>query len=50
MIIVYRAMMMFAASEAAPEVEFEGSRNYATYLNMLEADQLPPFEVAGPLA
>lgn len=49
-IIVYRAMMMYGAYEAAPEVRGEGQQNYSTMLSALKTAQLPQFSLGGPLA
>ena len=49
-LIVYRAMMMYGAYEAAAEVRGEGQQNYSTMLSALKADQLPSFSLGGALA
>lgn len=49
MLIVYRAMMLYAAYEAAPEVQAEGAGNYKSMLSRLKRDQLPAFSIGGPL-
>lgn len=49
MLIVYRAMMLYAAYEAAPEVQQEAVGNYKSMLSRLKRDQLPAFTIGGPL-
>lgn len=50
MLIVYKAMMLYAAYEAAPEVYEEGAREYNKMFVKLEFDQQPDIEMAGPMA
>ena len=42
MAIVYKAMMMYAAFESAPEVMASASSQYSAMINRLESDQTPP--------
>ncbi len=49
MIIVYKAMMEFGASEAAPEVYGRGEKQYNSLLSKLERDQLPSIQLGGCL-
>ena len=49
MLIVYRAMMLYAAYEAAPEVQQEAVGNYKSMLSRLRRDQHPAFTIGGPL-
>lgn len=48
-IIVYRAMMMYANYEAAPEVMNEGQTGFKKFMTRLEIDQLPQVDLGGPL-
>lgn len=50
MIIVYRAMMMYAAKVAAPEIYANGKNEYDKLLSELETNELPEIEMAGALA
>ena len=50
MLIVYKAMMMYAGYESAPEVFQRGMQEYALGLAQLEAIQLPQITFAGSLA
>lgn len=50
MIIVYKAMMMYAGYEAASEVYQRGSQGYQTLLKQLEAIKMPTMSFAGALA
>ena len=50
MLIVYEAMMKYAASAVAPEVLARANVEGGRLLRQLEADQLPDMELAGPLA
>lgn len=45
-IIVYRTMMMYAASESAPEVYDEGKNGYDELIRLMEAHYLPELRVA----
>lgn len=50
MAIVYSAMMMYAAYEAAPEVMQRGMAGYKRLLNQLEGLQAQRISMGGPLA
>jgi hypothetical protein len=50
MIIVYRAMMYYGASEAASEVYQEGATEYKRMINTLSLNQLKTFTTGGALA
>jgi hypothetical protein len=50
MIIVYRAMMYYGASEGAPEIYQEGEVEYRKMLNRLSMQQLTDSNLAGALA
>jgi hypothetical protein len=50
MMIVYRAMMYYGASEGAPEVYQEGEIEYRQMLNRLSMQQLTMTDLAGALA
>jgi hypothetical protein len=50
MLVVYRAMQMYAAYEAASEVRFEADAGYDKLMAMLESDQLPELSLGEPLA
>lgn len=50
LIIVYRAMMFYGGYWAAREVYARGEAEYRRLLTRLEADQLPPVQLAGALA
>lgn len=50
MIIVYKAMMYYGASEAATEVYQEGATEYRKFMNLLTLNQLDAFDVGGSLA
>jgi hypothetical protein len=50
MIIVYRAMMYYGASEGAPEVYQDGEIEYRQMLNRLSMQQLTDTNLAGALA
>jgi len=47
--IIYRAMMFYGASEAAPEVYDEGLREYSRMIREIEADELRQITLAPPL-
>lgn len=49
MLIVYEAMKSYGFYDAASEVIGEANRQYAPMLQRLMTDQLPEFELAGPL-
>lgn len=48
--IVYRAMMFYGASEAAPEVYDDGKINFAKIIREIEATQLRRMRLGGALA
>lgn len=50
MAIVYRAMMYFGVSEAAPEIYDEGKAEWKIMRAQMEATQLRRITIAGPLA
>lgn len=50
MAIVYRAMMDYAAYEAAAETMLRGDTKYKEMLRRIEADQIPTVMLAGALA
>jgi hypothetical protein len=50
MIIVYRALMLYARYEAAAEIYADAEMNYKRMLRRLELNQLPTVEVLGTLA
>ncbi len=50
MAIVYKAMMMYAGYESAPEVFQRGQQGYASLLKELEAKRAPEMSFAGALA
>lgn len=50
MLIVYKAMMLYAAHEAAPEVYSEGEREYNKMMAALRLDQLETIHFGAPLA
>jgi hypothetical protein len=50
MLIVYKAMMMYGAYEAAPEVYQRGEAGYSSLMARLEALRLPQIAWAGALA
>lgn len=50
MIIVWRALMFYAAQYNAPELYASGQNEYKRILHRLENSQLPPIELGGPLA
>lgn len=50
MMIVYRAMMFFGASEAATEVYSEGKDEFARLSRALVLNQIDGFEIGGALA
>ena len=50
MAIVYKAMMYYGASEAAPEVYQEGALEYRRFMNLLVMNQLEDFTMGGALA
>lgn len=50
MAIVYRAMMFYGASEAAPEVYDDGKVNFDRMMRMIDGQQLPVLTVSGALA
>lgn len=47
--IVYRAMMFYGVSEAAPEVYDEGELEFNRMLRQIEATQLRPIQLGPPL-
>lgn len=49
MAIVYRAMMMYATYEAAPEVYQEGVNGFTRMMALAELDQLPEVTIGGTL-
>lgn len=49
MAIVYRAMMMYGAYEAAPEVYQRGELEFKRLLRRLENDYMPEVTLGGPL-
>lgn len=49
-LIVYKAMMLYGAYEAAPEVRAEGEDSYDRMLSLLEDNQRPPLTFGEPLA
>lgn len=49
MAIVYRAMMMYGAYEAAPEVYQRGEMEYKRLMSRVEHDRLPEFTFGEPL-
>lgn len=50
MAIVYKAMMFYGMSEAAPEVYDEGKSQFAAMMARIEMQQLPEMGVCGALA
>jgi hypothetical protein len=50
MAIVYRAMMLHGASEAAPEVYDDGKMNFDRMMRIIDQQQLPVLTTAGALA
>lgn len=50
MAIVYRAMMFYGVSEAAPEIYDEGKAEFDRMISRITLQQLPEIETAGPLA
>lgn len=50
MVIVYRAMMYYGASEAASEVYQEGEKEYKRFMYLITLNQLEDFSVGGALA
>jgi hypothetical protein len=50
MLLVYKAMMMYGAMEAANEVYQEGEAGAKRYMNLLGLNQLEIFSTGGPLA
>lgn len=50
MLIVYKAMMYYGASEAAPEVYQEGETEFNKMLARMTVNQLADFELGGPLS
>lgn len=50
MAIVYRAMMFYGVSEAAPEIYDEGATNFKVIMAELELQQMPYVHIAGALA
>lgn len=47
MAIVYRAMMFYAAEEAANEIYVHGNKEFNRIMSRIEKDYLPDFEVGG---
>lgn len=45
MAIVYRAMMLYAPSDAATEIYQEGEKEFARMMNRIEADYLPEITI-----
>ncbi len=50
MMLVYRAMMYYGATEAATEVYQEGAIEYKRFISLLGLNQLDAFETGGALA
>lgn len=50
MLIVYKAMMIYAGYENAPDVFATGQMLYQQMLADMDHDELPPMQFAGPLA
>lgn len=50
MIIVYRAMMYYGASEAASEIYQEGAIEFKRFMHMIVLNQLDDFSMGGALA
>lgn len=50
MMIVYKALMKYARSEAAAEIYEDAKKEFDAYKFRLELNQLPPVSLAGPLA
>lgn len=50
MAIVYRAMMLYGVSEAAPEVYQDGQADFNAIITEMERTQLPRIRLGGPLA
>lgn len=50
MAIVYRAMMFYGMSEAAPEVFEEGKNEFRTVMGQIALHELPAIEMCGALA
>lgn len=50
LIIMYRAMMLYGVTKAAPELFTMGSQEYKRRLALLRQDQLPAIRQAGALA
>lgn len=50
MIIVWRALMMYGAYDAADEKYVQGKNEYRKLLKKIEADQLPEYSFGAPLA
>lgn len=48
-LVIYRAMMMYATSEVAPEVYQEGAREFNRMVRRLEINQLPTVVLPGAL-
>lgn len=49
MAIVYRAMMLYAPSDAASEIYQEGQTEFKKLMTRIEADYLPEVELAEPM-
>lgn len=49
MAIVYRALMLYARYEAAPEIYQDAATNYKRFLRRLEMNQLPDVVIEGTL-
>jgi len=50
MVIVWKAVMYYAADQGAAELYASAQIEYSRLMRDLEIDQLPPIEMAGPLA
>lgn len=50
MAIIYRAMMYYGVSEAAPEVYAEGEREFGRMMRQININQLPSIDWQGALA
>lgn len=49
MMIVYRAMMLYAPSDAASEIYQEGQTEFKKLMSRLESDYLPEITLSGPM-
>jgi hypothetical protein len=49
MAIIFRALMLYARYEAAPEIYADADANYKRLLRRIELNQLPTIEIGGTL-